>query len=86
MSWAADGQGGNGLHLEKNEANSFKFIAFVLEKIAKTQIMVYFLLWEIHLISSSLFSISISCTTKVLFFEVEAVFAEKPENVSRVHF
>ena len=30
MSWAADARDGNGLHLEKNEAIFFKFIASVL--------------------------------------------------------
>ena len=32
MSQAADGQDGNGLHFEKNEANSFKFITSVLKR------------------------------------------------------
>ena len=52
MSWAADGQDGSRLHLEKKWANSFKFIASLLGKLAKTLIMVYFLL-RICLISSS---------------------------------
>ena len=30
MSWAADASDGNGLHLEKIEANFFEFIASVL--------------------------------------------------------
>ena len=67
MSWAADGQDGNGLHLKKNEATFFKFIAYVKKKkkkLAKILIMVYFLL-EIHLISSFWCSISILCTAKV---------------------
>ena len=42
MSWAADGQDGNGLHLEKMRLN-FKFNSFCLGKCAKTQIMVFFL-------------------------------------------
>ena len=43
MSWAADGQDGNGLHLEKNVANSFQVYCFRLGKLTKTRIMVYFL-------------------------------------------
>ena len=39
MSWAADGQDGNGLHLEKNGANFFKFIASVLEKSLKLRLI-----------------------------------------------
>ena len=42
MSWAADGQDGNGLHLEKNGANVFK-LSFLSWKTCKTLIMVYFL-------------------------------------------
>ena len=35
MLWATDSQDGSGLHLEKNEANVFKFIAYVLENSLK---------------------------------------------------
>ena len=35
MSWAADGQDENGLHLEKNWAIFFKFIASILENALK---------------------------------------------------
>ena len=45
MSWAADGQDGNRLHLEK--------MRLIVSSLS-------------HLISSSLFSLGISCTTKVL--------------------
>ena len=65
MSWAADGQDGNGLHFEKNEANFFKFVPSVLENSLKLRLWFIFSS-KIHLISSSLCSISISCTTKVL--------------------
>ena len=51
MSWAAYGQDENGLDLEINEANFFKFIASVLENSLKLR------LWfvsssKIYLISS----------------------------------
>ena len=42
LSWAADGQDGNGLQLEKKWANFFKFVVWCLGKLAKTQIMVDF--------------------------------------------
>ena len=42
MSWAADGQDRNGLHLEKNEANFFSVFCFCLEKLAATLIVLYF--------------------------------------------
>ena len=35
MPWATDGQDGSGLHLQKNKANFFKFIASVLENSLK---------------------------------------------------
>ena len=35
MSWAADGQDGNGLHLEKKRLIFFKFIASALENSLK---------------------------------------------------
>ena len=52
MSWAADGQDGNGLHLEKNEANVFKFIVSVLENSLKLRLWFMFTS-KTHLISSS---------------------------------
>ena len=64
MSWAADGQDGNGLHLEKMRL-IFLSLSLYIGKLAKTLITVYFL-FEIHLISSFKCSISISCMTKVL--------------------
>ena len=65
MSWAADGQDGNGLRLEKNKANSFKFIASVSEKSLKFRLWFIFSS-KIHLMSFSLCSVSVLCTTKVL--------------------
>ena len=79
MSWAADGQDGKGLHLEKNEANSLKFIACVLEKSLKLRLCFIFF-WTIHLISSSLFSVSISCTTNVLSSNLKHFSPNIPEN------
>ena len=52
MSWAADDQDGNGLHLKKSEANFFQVYCFCLGKLAKTLMMVYFQSSKIHLISS----------------------------------
>ena len=52
MSWAADGQGGNGLHLKKIGLFFQVYFCFCLGKLAKTLIEVYFLL-ENNLISSS---------------------------------
>ena len=40
MSWAVDGQDGNGLHLEKKKANFFQVYRFCLKKLGKTVIMV----------------------------------------------
>ena len=41
MSWAADGQDGNGLHLKKMRL-IFSSFNFCLSKLVKTLIMVYF--------------------------------------------
>ena len=49
MSWAADGLDGNGLHLEKDWVNVFKFIALCLRKLSKTMIGLFSL--KIHLMS-----------------------------------
>ena len=51
--------------LKKNEVTFFKFIASVLENSTKLSLWFIFSL-KIHLISSSLCFISISCTTKVV--------------------
>ena len=67
MSWAADGQDGNGLHLEKYEANFFNFITSVSKNSLKLWLWLIFSS-KIHLISFSL--ISISCTTKVLSYNL----------------
>ena len=49
MSWAADGQNGNGLQLEKNWANNlFKLIALCLGNLAKT-LIIFILSSKIHL-------------------------------------
>ena len=44
MSWAADGQDGNGLHHEKMRLFFFQVYRFCLGKFAKTLIVVYFFL------------------------------------------
>ena len=79
MSWAADGQDGNELHPEKMRLILSKFIASVLEKSLKLRLWFIFS-WKMHLISSSLFSISISCTTKVLSSNLRQFSPKKPEN------
>ena len=50
MSWAADGQDGNGLQLKKSWANFFKFFVLFLGKLAKIQIVNS--LFEVHFNSS----------------------------------
>ena len=42
VSWAADGQYGNELQLEKNWAKCFQVYLFCLGKLAKVLIIVYF--------------------------------------------
>ena len=64
MSWTADGQDGNGLHLEKMR------VIFSSSSLCR-EISLKLRLWFIfssktHLISSSYGSINISCTTKAL--------------------
>ena len=49
MSWAADGLDENGLHLEKDWVNVFKFVALYLGKLSKTMIGLFSL--KIHLMS-----------------------------------
>ena len=44
MSWVADGQDGNGMHLEKKNGLFFQVYRFYLGKLTKTLIVVYFLL------------------------------------------
>ena len=56
MSWAADGQDGDGLHLGKNEANFFKFVTSVMINTLKLRLWFIFSS-KIHLIPSSLCSI-----------------------------
>ena len=62
MSGAADGQ-------DRSEANFFKFIASVLENSLKLRLWFIFSS-KLHLITSSLCSISIVCTTKILSFNL----------------
>ena len=76
MSWAADGQHRNGLYIKK--IRLIRFIPSVLEKSLKLRLWFIFS-WKIHLISSSLFSITILCTTKVLSSNLRQG-PKKPEN------
>ena len=62
MSGAADGQ-------DRNKANVFKFTASVLKNSLKLRLWFIFSS-KLHLITSSLCSISIVCTTKVLNFNL----------------
>ena len=65
MSWVADGQDGNGLHFEKMRL-IFSSLSLLSWKNSLKLRLWFIFSSKIHLISSSLCSISISCTTKVL--------------------